>query len=61
MVLVNHDGSDTCNIAELHPDVDVKDTYIGMPIKAHWRDTTEGGLMDIEYYDPMEDDAKDLD
>jgi len=60
MVLVHHDGADTCNIAELNPDIDVKDTYIGMPIKAHWRETTEGGMMDIEYYDAMEDDAKDV-
>ena len=60
MVLVHHDGADTASIAELHPDVDVKDTYVGMPIKAHWRDEVTGGLMDIEYYDPFEDDAKDI-
>lgn len=60
MVLVKHDGADTCSIAELHPDVDVKDTYISMPIKAHWRENTEGSLMDIEYYDMVEDDAKDI-
>ncbi len=60
MILVRHDGADTCSIAELAPGVNVKDTYIGMPIKAHWRDTIKGGLMDIEYYDPIEDDAKDI-
>jgi len=60
MVLVNHDGADTCSIAMLEPGVDVKDTYIKMPIKAHWKEETEGGLMDIEYYDVMEDDAEDL-
>ncbi|MBD3211728.1 MAG: hypothetical protein GF311_03895 [Candidatus Lokiarchaeota archaeon] len=61
MVLVHHDGTDTCSIAELEPGVDVKDTYIKMPIKAHWKEDRQGGLMDIEYYDLMEDDAEDLD
>ncbi len=60
MVLVRHDGTDTVNIAEMNPKIDVKDTYIGMPIKAHWREETTGGLNDIEYYDPIEDDAKDI-
>jgi uncharacterized protein len=60
MVLVHHDGSDTVNIAELSPELDVKDTYVGMPIKAHWREETNGGLMDIEYYDKIEDDSEDL-
>lgn len=60
MVLVHHDGADTASIAEMHPDVDVKDTYVGMPIKAHWRDETTGGMMDIEYYNPIEDDAKNI-
>ncbi len=60
MVLVHHDGTDTVTIAELHPDIDVKDTYIGMPIKVHWSDEPKGSLIDIEYYDPIEDDAKDL-
>jgi len=60
MVLVHHDGSDTSNIAELNPDIDVKDTYVGMPIKAHWREERSGGLMDIEYYDKIEDDAEDI-
>ena len=31
-----------------------------MPIKVHWAENVKGGLMDIEYYDPIEDDAKDL-
>jgi uncharacterized OB-fold protein len=60
MILVNHDGTDTTTIAELHPGVNVKDTYVSMPIKAHWRDKTTGGLMDIDYYDLIEDDAKDI-
>lgn len=60
MVLVHHDGADTVSIAEMNPSVDVKDTYISMPIKAHWREERTGGLMDIEYYDPVEDDAKDI-
>jgi len=61
MVLVHHDGADTASIAQLNPEVDFKDTYIGMPIKAHWAENPIGGLMDIEYYDLMEDDSKDLD
>jgi uncharacterized OB-fold protein len=60
MVLIRHDGADTCSIAQMNPNVDVKDTYIGMPIKAHWKEVASGGLMDIEYYDLIEDDAKDL-
>lgn len=60
MILAHHDGADTVSFAELHPDVNVKDTYVGMPIKAHWREGRKGGLMDIEYYDKIEDDAKDL-
>ena len=60
MVLVHHDGSDTASIAELNPNLNVKDTYVGMPIKAHWREERTGGLMDIEYYDKIEDDSEDL-
>ena len=60
MVLVHHDGADTCSLAELREDLEVKDTYVGMPIKAHWREETTGGLMDIEYYELLEDKAKDI-
>ncbi len=31
-----------------------------MPVKVHWAENRTGGLMDIEYYDVLEDDAKDL-
>lgn len=60
MVLVHHDGADTASIAELNPNVNVKDTYVGMPIKVHWREERTGGLHDIEYYDKIEDDSKDI-
>ncbi|MBY9003701.1 MAG: hypothetical protein KGD73_06990 [Candidatus Lokiarchaeota archaeon] len=60
MVLVHHDGADTTSIAELNPEIDVKDVYVGMPIIAHWRDETVGGLMDIEYYDKFIDDSDDI-
>lgn len=60
MVLVHHDGADTCSIAELREDIEVKDTYVGMPIKAHWKEERSGGLMDIEYYELIEDKSKDL-
>lgn len=60
MILVHHDGSDTTSIAELEPGVIVKDTYVGMPIKAHWKEETTGGLMDIEYYELIKDASKDI-
>lgn len=60
VVLVRQDGSDTTHISQLAPNIDFKDAYIGMPLKVHWRDVTTGGLSDIEYYDILEDDAKDI-
>jgi uncharacterized OB-fold protein len=60
-ILVHHDGTDTSSLAELNPEVDFKNTYIGMPIKVHWTENPSGGLMDIEYYDLLEDHSKDLD
>jgi len=59
-VLVQQDGSDTTMIAQLNPEIAFKDVYVGMPIKIHWAEKTIGGLMDIEYYDVLEDDAADL-
>lgn len=59
-VLVQQDGADTALITKLDPDVDFKDTYIGMPVKVHWAENRTGGLMDIEYYDVLEDDAEDM-
>ncbi len=59
-VLVQQDGADTAIIAQLNPEVDFKDAYVGMPVKVHWADIRTGGLMDIEYYDVLEDDAEDL-
>jgi uncharacterized OB-fold protein len=60
IVLVQQDGSDTTWLAELSPEIRFDDTYIGMPLKAKWRDVTEGSIDDIEYYEPLEDKAKDL-
>ncbi len=60
MVLVRQDGTDTVTFAELQPGVDPKDTYIGMPVKAHWRENTNGSLNDIEYFDLIEDDSEEL-
>jgi len=31
-----------------------------MPVRVHWTENPTGGLMDIEYYDVLEDDAKDI-
>jgi uncharacterized OB-fold protein len=60
VVMVQQDNCDTNFMAELQPDIDFKDTYIGMPIKVHWTESTSGNLKDIEYYDLLEDDSKDL-
>ncbi|MFX1344918.1 MAG: Zn-ribbon domain-containing OB-fold protein [Promethearchaeota archaeon] len=61
VIMVQQDNCDTNYMAELQPDIDFKDTYIGMPIKVHWAEPTNGNLKDIEYYDLIEDDSKDLD
>ena len=60
VVCVRQDGSDTTFMVDLNPEIDYKDTYIGMPVKVHWKEETTGSLTDIEYYDLAEDDAKDL-
>lgn len=60
-VSVHHDGADTTSMAELNPEVDAKDIYIGMPVKVHWNEEPSGGLTDIEYYDIIEDNSEDLD
>jgi uncharacterized OB-fold protein len=61
MVLVQQDGSDTSYMAELSPDIDFKDTYVGMPVKVHWADEIHGGLDDLEYYEKLVDDSEGLD
>ncbi|MBA7553264.1 hypothetical protein ES705_45854 [subsurface metagenome] len=61
MVLIRRDGADTVYMVELNPEVDYKDTYIGMPVKVHWSEDLKGSLADIEYYDLVEDNARDLD
>ncbi len=61
VVMVQQDNCDTNYMAELQSYIDFKDTYIGMPIKVHWAESTNGNLKDIEYYDLIEDDSKDLD
>ena len=60
IVCAQLDGADTSYPSQLNPDIEFKDTYIGMPIKIHWAEDIQGGLMDIEYFDAIEDDAKDL-
>jgi len=61
IVLFKHDGADSVIITQLNPDVDFKDTYVGMPAKVSWVENPTGSITDIEYYDPIEDDAEDLD
>jgi uncharacterized OB-fold protein len=60
MVLVQQDGSDTSYMAELSPDIDLKDTYVGMPVKVHWADDPHSGLDALEYYDKVDDDSEGL-
>ena len=60
IVCAQLDGADTSYPSQLNPDIEFKDTYIGMPIKVHWAETLQGGLMDIEYFDAVEDDAENL-
>ena len=60
IVLVRQDGADTTYMIELNSEIDYKDTYIGMPVKVHWSENLNGNLSDLEYYDLVEDDAKDL-
>ena len=60
IVAARQDGSDTLWPIKLRPDVNFEDCYIGMPIKVKWREETVGSLDDVEYYEPVEDFAKDL-
>ena len=60
IVCAQLDGADTSYPSQLNPDIEFKDTYIGMPIKVHWAENLQGGLMDIEYFDAVEDDAENL-
>ncbi len=60
-VLIRQDGADTTYMVELNPEINYKDTYIGMPVKVHWNEDLKGNLADIEYYDLVEDNARDLD
>lgn len=57
---IRMDGSDTTFISELDPDIPYKDAYIGMPLKVHWAEDTDGKLTDIKYFDPIDDDSEDL-
>ena len=60
VVCVRHDGTDTAFLAQLSPEIDFKETYVGMPLKVKWCDEPEGNIGDIEYYEPLEDKAEDL-
>ncbi len=60
VILIQHDGTDTVIITELHPEVDFKEVYIGMPIKVHWKENPQGNISDIEYYDLVDDHSKDM-
>ena len=60
IVCAQLDGADTSYATQLNPNIEFKDTYIGMPIKVHWAENLQGGLMDIEFFDAVEDDAEDM-
>ena len=54
------DGSDTTFLAAMDPKVDFKDAYVGMPVKAKWVDDPQGNFSDLDYFEPIEDESKDL-
>jgi len=60
VVCIRHDGSDTSFLAQLSPEVDFKDTYVGMPVKVKWLDEPQGNVGDLAYYEPIDDHSKDL-
>ncbi len=60
VVAIRQDGSDTTWSADLSPDISFDQCYIGMPLKVKWQDVTTGSLVDIEYYEALDDYAKDL-
>lgn len=61
IVAVRQDGSDTLYLVELSPDIKFEDVYAGMPVKVKWRETTQGNLSDIEYYERVEDPTEKMD
>jgi len=57
---VRPDGADTIFVVELNPKIKFSDVYVGMPVKVKWRETTQGNLGDIEYYDRIEDPTENM-
>ncbi|MGV9203459.1 MAG: Zn-ribbon domain-containing OB-fold protein [Promethearchaeia archaeon] len=60
VVAVRHDGCDTTMLASLRPDIDFKDVYVGMPLRVVWSEEPVANISAIDHYEPIEDDAKDL-
>ncbi len=58
VIAIRQDGADTTFLAQLSPEVQFEDVYVGMPVKVKWKDTPEGNLGDIECYDAVEDETK---
>jgi uncharacterized OB-fold protein len=60
IVAVRQDGSDTIYVVEMNPKIKFEEVYVGMPVKAKWRDVTQGNLSDLEYYDRVDDPTEKL-
>jgi uncharacterized OB-fold protein len=60
VVAIRQDGSDTTMLASIREDVDFKDVYVGMPLKVKWSEESKANISAIEYYEPIEDDSKDM-
>lgn len=60
VIAVKQDGADTCWVHNLPDNYSFEDVYIGMPLKVHWAPETKGLWMDVEYYVPIDDPAKEI-
>ncbi len=60
IVCIRHDGTDTSFLGQLSSEINFKDSYVGMPVKLKWADETHGNISDLECYEPIEDNAKEL-
>lgn len=57
---IRQDGSDTTMLAQIREDVNFKDVYVGMPLRVVWAKEPVADISAIEYYEPIEDKAKDM-
>lgn len=60
VIAVQQDGANTVWVTNLPPDIDFKSVYIGMPVKIKWAAERTGQWSDVEYYEPIDDPAVEL-